>query len=120
MMMTARQFLPRRLPYAAMICHVSCKKARKSARGACKFIAMVQFDIVIIFAPPLEARVVVMVAGEEPPPGDVCASRGGVAVGRGVGGWQMSQKFLADLPGARCQHSCIASHSPHFSCECAL
>ena len=82
-MMTARQFLPRRLPYAAMICHVSCKKARKSARGTCKFTAMVQFGIVIIFASPLAAGVVVMVAGEEPPPGGVCASRGGVAVGRG-------------------------------------
>ena len=41
MMMTVRQFFPRRLLYAAMICHVSCKKARKSARGARKFIAMV-------------------------------------------------------------------------------
>ena len=27
MMMTTHQFLPRRLPCAAMICHVSCKKA---------------------------------------------------------------------------------------------
>ena len=85
-MMTAHQFLPRRLRYAAMICHVSCKKALKSARGARKFIAMVQFGIVIISASPLAAGVVVMVAGEEPPPGGVCASRGGVAVGRGVGG----------------------------------
>ena len=66
-----------------MICHVSCKKALKSARGARKFIAMVQFGIVIISASPLAAGVVVMVAGEEPPPGGVCASRGGAAVGRG-------------------------------------
>ena len=50
-----------------------------------------------------------------------CVRRGvGWRWGGGWGGWQMSQKFLADLPGARCQHSCIASHSPHFSCECAL
>ena len=41
LMMIARQFFPRRLLYAAMICHVSCKKARESARGARKFIAMV-------------------------------------------------------------------------------
>ena len=85
-MMTAHQFLPRRLRYAAMICHVSCKKALKSARGARKFIAMVQFGIVIISASPLAAGVVVMVAGEEPPPGGVCASRGGAAVGRGGDG----------------------------------